>query len=287
MEIRAFFDKQTFTMTYVVSEPSTKLAIIIDPVLNYEPKSSRVFRESVQEVVHYLKESNLKPQMLLETHAHADHLSGAQALKEYFPELEICIGSRITRVQEEFKKVFNLSHSFAPDGSQFDKLLIDRETYAVGNLKFKVLPTPGHTPACSSYLFEGDKVFTGDALFMPDYGTGRCDFPAASAERLYESITKELYSLPDDVSVFVGHDYQPNGRELQYESKIGVQKKNNIRLKASTTKEDFVRFRKERDSELLPPALLFQSLHVNIQAGHLPEPESGGSRFFKIPIFPH
>lgn len=284
MDIKSFFDLETFTLTYVISDPSTKKAAIVDPVFDYDPKTSKLTKKSVTQVVGYLKEASLEPIYVLETHAHADHLTGSQVFKEYFPNLKVAINERITKVQDLFKGVFNFDQSFTADGSQFDQLLKIGETYELGKLKFKVLGTPGHTPACSSFLFEGSAVFTGDALFMPDYGTGRCDFPAGSPEDLYDSITSQLYVLPDETKVFVGHDYLPNGRELAYESSIGEEKKSNIRLTATTTKEQFVTYRKERDASLEAPRLLLQSVQFNIRAGKLPPAESNGTSYLKIPL---
>lgn len=284
MEVKSFFDKDTFTLTYVVSDPATKKAAIIDPVYDYDPKASKLTKTSVEKVIQYLKENNLEPSYVLETHAHADHLSSSQVFKEYFPSLQVAINERITIVQDLFKGVFNFEDSFKADGSQFDQLLKIGESYHIGNLTFKVLPTPGHTPACSSFLFEGNAVFTGDALFMPDFGTGRCDFPAGSAEDLYNSITTQLYSLPDETKVFTGHDYMPNGRELKYESTIGEEKASNIQLRSSTTKEEFVNFRTSRDASLAAPNLLLQSVQFNVRAGHLPPAEANGTHYLKMPL---
>ncbi|MCB0391652.1 MAG: MBL fold metallo-hydrolase [Bdellovibrionales bacterium] len=283
MEIKAFFDQDTYTLTYVVSDPSTSDAVIIDPVLNYDPKASTYSLESVDEVSEYIKNRNLNPHYILETHAHADHLSGSQFLKERFPNSKIAIGEQIVKVQELFKGVFNFGDEFKIDGSQFDELLKCGEKFQAGSLWFKTLPTPGHTPACSSFLTEGG-VFTGDALFMPDYGTGRCDFPAGSAEDLYDSITQQLYTLPNETKVYVGHDYLPNGRSLEFETTIGESKERNIRLKGSTTKDEFVLFRKQRDDELDAPQLLLQSVQTNIRAGQMPPVESNGLSYLKIPI---
>lgn len=284
MEIKAFHDPETFTLTYVLWNSASGEALVIDPVLDYEFYSSKLSKNSAMRVIHFLKESKLKPLYVLETHAHADHLSGSQILKEEFPGLEVAIGSKITEVQSTFKNIYHLDDSFKPDGSQFDRLLNSYEEVKLGRFSFKVLPTPGHTPACCSYLFNEGLVFTGDALFMPDYGTGRCDFPAGSASDLYDSIQKQLYSLPDETRVFTGHDYLPNGRSLQYESTIGKQKNQNIRIKKETSLEDFVRFREKRDSELKPPKLLLPSLQVNINAGRLPPAESNGRSYLRFPL---
>ena len=283
MEIRPFFDDRTFTMTYVVYDPESKDAVVIDPVLDYEPVGSKIWTESVDKVIAFLKEQSLKLHFVLETHAHADHISGAQMLKEAFPGSQIAIGEKITVVQKTFKDFFGLPDDFATDGSQFDRLLKDGETVTAGTLRFDVISTPGHTPACATYKFE-DAIFTGDSLFMPDMGTGRCDFPAGSAHDLYNSITNKIYTLPDDTRVFVGHDYQPGGRELAFETTVGEQKKHNVQLKAGTSEAEFIKFRTERDKQLNAPKLLFQSVQVNIDAGAIPEPEDNEKRYLKIPL---
>jgi glyoxylase-like metal-dependent hydrolase (beta-lactamase superfamily II) len=219
---------------------------------------------------------------VLETHAHADHLSGSQLLRRRF-DAKVLIGERITEVQKTFKTVFDLSAAFSTDGSQFDRLLADGETFDAGSLHVEVIATPGHTPACVSYHID-DAVFTGDALFMEDYGTGRCDFPLGSAEALYNSVTQHLYSLPDATRVFVGHDYQPGGRELRYQSSIGVEKRQNKQLRADTPREDYVKFRQERDATLRPPRLLYPSVQVNVDGGRLPPPHDNGIRYLAVPL---
>jgi glyoxylase-like metal-dependent hydrolase (beta-lactamase superfamily II) len=283
MQIQTFFDKRTFTLTYVVFDPKSRDAVVIDPVLDYEPASSTTFTESADEVIRFVKDNQLTLHYVLETHAHADHLSGSQRIKEHFPKVQVAIGSRITVVQKTFKQVFDLPDEFATDGRQFDRLLGDGETVQAGTLSWKVIFTPGHTPACASYKF-GDAVFTGDALFLPDSGTGRCDFPAGSAHDLYDSVSERLYALPDKTRVFVGHDYQPGGREVRWESTIADEKQNNIQLRADTTKEQFVHFRNERDKTLNAPKLLFQSVQVNVDGGALPQPNRNEIRYLKIPL---
>ncbi|WP_434423362.1 MBL fold metallo-hydrolase [Nannocystis pusilla] len=283
MNIEAFFDPRTSTLTYVVSDPSTRDAVVIDPVLDYDPVGSVVSAESVEHVAEYAAREGLTVRAILETHAHADHLSGSQALRARFPGAVIAIGERICEVQRVFKAIFDLEQ-FVPDGHQFDRLLADGEVARFGNIAVRVIATPGHTPACVSYLI-GDAVFTGDALFMPDYGTGRCDFPRGSAEALYRSVTGRLYMLPDETRVFVGHDYQPNGRPLAYESTIGAEKRNNVQLPAGRSEADFVAFRRGRDATLAAPKLLYPSLQVNIDAGRLPAPaRPGGPAHLKIPF---
>jgi glyoxylase-like metal-dependent hydrolase (beta-lactamase superfamily II) len=221
--------------------------------------------------------------LILETHAHADHLTGSQQLKKIFPEAKVGIGQEIDKVQSVFKSVFNLSADFPTDGRQFDLLISDGQRFSAGSLEFEAIHTPGHTEACYSYKIE-DAVFTGDALFMPDSGVARCDFPNGSAENLYDSIQSKLYTLPDSTRIFTAHDYQPNGRELRYESTIGESKKSNIHLKADTSKEDFVNFRTGRDKTLAAPKLLLPSIQVNIDGGKLPQPESNDVSYLKLPV---
>lgn len=283
MQIKPFFDDRTFTLTYVVYDEQTRDAVVIDPVLDYEPVGSKIWTESVDEVIEFLNAHQLNLHYILETHAHADHISGAQMLKQAFPDAQTAMGEKITVVQETFKNYFGLPDTFPTDGRQFDRLLKDGETVQAGALSFEVIFTPGHTPACATYRF-GDAIFTGDALFMPDGGTGRCDFPAGSAHDLYESITRKIYTLPDDTRVFVGHDYQPGGRELRYETSVAEQKRNNVQLKDGMSEAEFTRFRTARDKELNAPKLLFQSVQVNIDAGSLPEPTGNQKRYLKIPI---
>jgi glyoxylase-like metal-dependent hydrolase (beta-lactamase superfamily II) len=281
MEIRDFYDPRTGTFTYVVHDSDSRDAVIIDPVLDYEPVGSKLWTESLDRVIAFVREQALKVHYILETHAHADHLSGAQRLKQVLPDAQIAIGENITVVQQIFSRLFRLGDDFATDGSQFDRLLKDGETVTAGSLEFVVIFTPGHTPACASYRF-GDTIFTGDALFMPDSGTGRCDFPAGSARDMYHSIQR-LYRLPDDTRVFVGHDYQPGGREVKNCSTIGEQKRHNIHLRADTTEDEFVRFRQHSDSKLDAPRLLYPSIQVNINAGEFPLREDG-TAFLKIPV---
>jgi len=282
MNIETFFDKATFTLTYVVWDPQTRDALVIDPVMDYDPIGSKVSTTSYNLVKHFILEHQLKLGLVLETHAHADHLSASQLFKEDFDGVKIAISREITRVQEVFKNVFDLP-SLETNGSQFDMLLEANQHVQVGSIDVKALHTPGHTPACMSFVIE-DAVFTGDALFIQDFGTGRCDFPDGDAAKLFDSITTQLYTLPDDTRVFVGHDYQPGGRELIYQTTIGQQKADNIQLKGSTKREEFISFRETRDSSLSAPKLLYPSVQVNIDAGHLPEPSSEGKRFLKIPI---
>ncbi|MEM1025250.1 MAG: MBL fold metallo-hydrolase [Myxococcota bacterium] len=280
MDVKAFYHPPTFTITYVVSNGSD--AVVIDPVLDYDPHSGNTDTTSVEAVRAFLEARSLDTHFILETHAHADHLSGSQFLRRV-TEAPIVICHRITEVQSGFKELLSLEESFPVDGSQFDRLVQEGDRLEAGSLDIGVLETPGHTPACVSYVI-GDAVFTGDALFMPDFGTGRCDFPKGSAEALYRSIQDKLYTLPDTTRVFVGHDYQPNGRALAYETTIGESKAKNIQLTAETEAEGFVAMRQGRDSGLPAPKLLFQSVQVNIDAGRLPKEDARGHRQLRMPL---
>lgn len=282
MKIQHFFDPRTCTLTYVVGDDVTRKAVVVDSVLDYDPKNGRVWKESIENVARYLTENQLELLYILETHAHADHLSGAQGLKARHAA-KVGIGANITRVQEMFKRVFDMGDDFATNGSQFDLLLQDGDILSLGQLKIKAIHTPGHTPACMSYLVE-DAVFTGDALFMPDSGMGRCDFPNGSPADLYESVHEKLYVLPDETRVFVGHDYRAGGREVRWETTIGQSKANNIGLREETSKEEFIKFRQKRDDTLALPVLIFPSVQVNICAGRLPQPHANGIAYLKIPL---
>ena len=270
MDVQHFFDKDTSTLTYIVFDSETRDAVIIDPVLDYNLATGKVETHSFKIVTDYLAKHQLRPIYCLETHAHADHLSSAKIIKETYPEIKIAIGENIKYVQKAFKDVLNMAPDFKPDGSQFDKLIKDFEEFSAGSIKIRAIPTPGHTPACMSYHIN-NMLFCGDALFIEDYGTGRCDFPDGSADKLFTSIHETLYKLPEETIVFVGHDYRPNGRELRCETTIGVSKRQNIHLKESTERSDYVNFRETRDKTLSPPKLLDQSIKVNINAGVLPE----------------
>jgi glyoxylase-like metal-dependent hydrolase (beta-lactamase superfamily II) len=282
MRVRAFFDPATSTLTYVVFDPETKDAVVIDPVLDYDPAASRTSTASFERVAELAREEQLRLHWVLETHAHADHLSASQLFKNRF-DARIAIGERIREVQETFKTYFDLPTSFATDGSQFDRLLRDGEILSAGSLRIRVIATPGHTPACVTYAID-DALFTGDALFAHDYGTGRCDFPHGSADDLYTSVHDRLYALPDTTRVFPCHDYQPHGRAVVVETTIGASKRENVQLAQSTTRDDFVRMRKARDATLAAPRLLLASVQINIDAGRLPEPRPNGKRYLAIPI---
>jgi glyoxylase-like metal-dependent hydrolase (beta-lactamase superfamily II) len=282
MEVRPIFDPETSTLTYLVWDPSSKDAVVIDPVLDYDPLASQTSTRSADQLGELIRELGLHLRWVLETHAHADHLSSSQLLAARF-EVPVAIGRRITEVQETFKQLFDLGEDFATDGRQFDKLLDDGEVLEAGSLRIEVITTPGHTPACVTYKIE-DAIFTGDALFMDDYGTGRCDFPRGSAAELYHSVHERLYALPDATRVFVGHDYQPGGREVRCETTIGKSKAQNPQLRADTTEQEFVEFRQRRDATLRPPRLIFQSVQVNIDAGRLPRAHANGIRYLRLPL---
>ena len=274
MNIKHFFDPDTFTLTYIVSDPASKDAIIIDPVLDFDPASGTVSDESLKPILHYIAEEKLNIRAILETHAHADHLSSSQLLKQLFPQAILGISEKIKIVQKTFKDHFNIEY-LKTDGSQFDRLFKDFEEVQFGTLKMQAIPTPGHTPACMSYYFDGH-VFTGDALFMPDYGTGRCDFPRGSASDLYQSIAKNLYSLPDSTKYYTCHDYLPNGRALKFQS--------TMQIKAETREDEYINFRQERDKTLKAPRLLLPSIQINIDAGKFPPREANDKSYLKLPL---
>ncbi len=280
--VKSFFDSNTYTLSYVVFDEATKDAVIIDPVWDYDPASSKTSHDSITGLLDFVKQKGLNVHYVLETHAHADHLTGAAEIKRVLPNAKIGIGKNITKVQDVFSKVFNMK-DFNTNGVQFDILLDETHELQVGSFRVKTIFTPGHTPACSTYLID-DMLFTGDALFMPDYGTGRCDFPAGSAKDLYHSVHEKLYQLPDETRVFTGHDYQPGGRELKFESTIGENKRSNVQLRAITKEDEFVEFRNKRDAGLKAPRLLLPSIQVNIDGGHLPKAEENGVSYLKIPI---
>lgn len=282
--VQHFFDPDTFTLTYVVSDEVTKDAVVIDPVLDFDPPSGIVEDKSIKLVLEFIKSKNYNVVGILETHAHADHLSSSQILKQHFPKAKLGIGEKIKIVQEVFKQHFNIDYLKA-DASQFDILFKDFEEVTLGSLAMKAIPSPGHTPACMSYLF-GNNLFSGDSLFMPDSGTGRCDFPKGNAKDLYTSISKNLYSLPDDTKVFVGHDYSPNGRKMMFQTTIGESKKNNIQLKKETSEVEYITFREARDKTLKAPRLLLPSIQVNIDGGKLPPRENNGNSYLKLPLNP-
>lgn len=280
--IKHFFDAPTFTFTYVVHDSETKLGVVIDPVLNYEPAAGKCTTESVKHLVNYVESENISIEYLLETHIHADHLSGTSALKNAIGG-KVGIGSQVVQIQETFADVFNVESSFTADGSQFDVLFEDDESFTVGKLQFKVWHTPGHTPACVSYLVE-DSIFVGDTLFMPDYGTARTDFPAGSAQNLYHSIQRIL-SLPDQTRIFLCHDYGTESRpEVCEQTTVEAEKLHNIHIGHLTSEEEFVKLREARDAKLSTPALLYPSVQFNMRSANFPPAEKNGVEYFKIPL---
>lgn len=280
--IKHFFDAPTFTFTYVVHDPETKLGVVIDPVLNYEPAAGKCTTESVNHLVNYVESENISIEYLLETHIHADHLSGTRALKNAIGG-KVGIGSQVVQIQETFADVFNVESSFTADGSQFDVLFEDDESFTVGKLQFKVWHTPGHTPACVSYLVE-DSIFVGDTLFMPDYGTARTDFPAGSAQNLYHSIQRIL-SLPDQTRIFLCHDYGTESRpEVCEQTTVEAEKLHNIHIGHLTSEEQFIEMREARDAKLSTPALLYPSVQFNMRSANFPSAEKNGVEYFKIPL---
>ena len=278
---QAFFDPVTGTVTYVVADSGTGQAAIIDPVLGYDFKSGRTSTELADQVLAHVARQGFQVGWILETHAHADHLSGAHYLKEHTGG-KIAIGEHIRAVQSTFKAIFNLERSFMMDGSQFDHLFKDGETFAIGDIEMTALHVPGHTPADMAYL-AGDAVFVGDTLFMPDVGTARADFPGGDARQLYRSIGK-LLRLPAQTRVFVCHDYPPGEREPRWESTVGEQRRANIHVHDGISEEAFVAMREARDATLEMPTLIIPSIQINIRAGGLPPPEGNGVCYLKIPI---
>ena len=279
--IQAFFDPATSTYSYVVSDPATAQCAIIDSVLDYDAAAGRTDTASADRLIAYVREQGLHVQWLLETHVHADHLSAAPYLKAALGG-QLAIGEQIRVVQNTFGKLFNAGSEFAVDGRQFDLLFKDDQVFQIGSLNARVLHTPGHTPACMTYLI-GDAAFVGDTLFMPDYATARCDFPGGDARILFRSIHR-LLSLPEDVVLYMCHDYAPNGRELRHVSTVGEQRRENVHVADAITEEQYVKMREARDATLAMPKLIIPSIQVNMKAGHLPEPESNGQRYLKVPI---
>ncbi len=278
--IQSFFDPATFTVTYVVADPVRKRAAIIDSVLDYDPKSGRTSHTSADLVVAYVKQAGLTVDWLLETHAHADHLSAAPYLQAQLGG-GIGIGQHIREVQGVFKKVFN-AKDMNTEGTEFDHLFEDGQKFRIGDLEVRVMHTPGHTPACLTYVM-GQDAFVGDTLFMPDYGTARCDFPGGDAATLYQSIQKVL-ALPPETRLHLCHDYPPAGREATWETTVAAQRAHNIHVHDGVTEADFVALRTARDATLAMPMLILPAVQVNVRAGHLPPPEDNGVVYLKIPI---
>ena len=281
-DVAAFHDPATGTWSYVVSDPSTRTAAVIDPVLDFDAKAARTTHGSAQKLVDHVREHDLDVRWLLETHAHADHLSDAQWLLERWPGATVAIGSGIAQTQRSFAPVFGFGDDVATDGSQFGRLFEAGDRFAIGGIDADVIGAPGHTADCVAYRI-GDALFCGDTLFMPDSGTARTDFPNADAATLYRTI-QSFYALPDDTRVFVCHDYGPNGRAPACETTIGAQKRENIHLRADTTEAEYVALRQARDATLPMPALILPSLQVNLLAGALPPTSGNGTRYLRIPL---
>ena len=279
-EVKTFFDEGSNTFSYVVSDPATKAAAIIDAVMEFDTISGRLTYEQADEILAYIKAQGFTVEWIIETHVHADHLSGAPYLQEKLGG-KIAISEHIQTVQDTFGKIFNEGTEFQRDGSQFDKLFKDGDSYTIGTINAFAMHTPGHTPACMVHVI-GDTVFVGDTLFMPDAGSARADFPGGDASTLYDSINRIL-ALPDEMRLFVCHDYGPNGRALAYETTIGAQKEANIHVGAGASKDDFVRMREERDAQLSLPKLILPSLQVNMRAGEVPT-DDAGQMAIKIPV---
>jgi len=280
-QVHGIFDPATWTVTYVVHNGPGSAAAIIDSVLDYDPKSGRTRTTSADKVIDYVMAQDLKVQWILETHAHADHLSAAPYLKQKLGG-KIGIGDQITRVQKVFKDIFNLEPEFRLDGSQFDVLLKNEETFLIGELTARVMAVPGHTPACVAYQV-GDAVFVGDTLFMPDVGTARCDFPGGDAKTLYASVRK-LMSLPPETRLFMCHDYPPNDRPIAYETTVAEQRAKNIHMHDGISETQFVQMRTKRDATLEMPVLILPAVQINIRAGELPPKEANGIAYAKIPL---
>lgn len=281
-KVTPFFEPVTFTYSYVVADESTGTCAIIDSVLDYDPAAGRTSTAHADAIIAYVRQEQLTVSLILETHVHADHLSAAPYLQQQLGG-QIAIGANITEVQAVFGEWFNEDHRFARDGSQFGLLLDDGDTFRIGELEAKALHTPGHTPACMTYVI-GDAVFVGDTLFMPDYGTARCDFPGGDAGQLYDSIQK-IYALPEHYRMFMCHDYKAPGRtEYQCETTVKAQKEGNVHIHQGVTKEAFVTLRNRRDATLSMPRLIIPSVQVNMRAGNMPEPEDNGIQYLKIPL---
>ncbi len=280
-EVHALLHAGTSTICYIVACPVTKQCAVVDAVMDFDIASGRTSTTFAQQVVAKVQDLGLTVQWVLETHVHADHLSGAPVIREALGGT-VGIGDHINEVQAGFAKIYNLDDNFRTDGSQFDHLFADGEQFAIGSLQAKVMHTPGHTPACLTYVI-GDAVFCGDTIFMPDFGTARCDFPGGSARTLYQSIQRIL-ALPPETRIFVGHDYAPDGREIAWETTVAEQRKSNKHVRDGIDEDTFVKMRTERDAELAVPGLLLPSIQVNIRAGKLPEPESNGVSYMKLPL---
>jgi glyoxylase-like metal-dependent hydrolase (beta-lactamase superfamily II) len=285
MQVEGFFDPATWTVSYIVLDTESRRCAVVDSVLDFDPKSGRTHTTSADRVIERVKALGATVDWILETHVHADHLSAAPYLKQALGG-QLAIGENIRVVQDVFGKLFNAGREFPRDGRQFDHLFHDDETFRIGGLSARVLHTPGHTPACITYVVgdgEDTAAFVGDTLFMPDYGTARCDFPGGDARTLYRSINRVL-SLPPQTRLYMCHDYQPGGRELEYVSTVADERARNIHVRDGISEEEFVTMRTARDATLSMPMLILPSVQVNMRAGQLPEPEENGTRYLKIPL---
>lgn len=280
-DITHFFDADTSTFSYIAKDPNSQSCAIIDPVLGFDYAAGSTNYHGADLIIEHVKKAQLQVEWILETHVHADHLSAAPYLQQALGG-RLAIGEHIVTVQKTFAKIFNEGKDFYSDGTQFDHLLKDGEHFTIGNLSGMAIHTPGHTPACMTYVI-GDAAFVGDTLFMPDAGTARADFPGGDAATLFDSIQK-IYHLPDNTRMFMCHDYQPNDRELKFETSVGEQKRYNVHVGENIDKQTFVKMREERDETLAMPRLIFPSLQVNMRAGHFPAAESNGKSYLKVPV---
>jgi len=280
-QVETFFHEPTNTFSYVVRDPETSKGAVIDPVLDYDAASGRLGTEAAGEIVAFVRANDIEIEWVLETHAHADHISAAPFVRSELGG-RLAIGEGIRAVQGRFKKLFNLGDEFEPDGAQFDHLFADEETFRIGSLAARAIPTPGHTSDSLTYLI-GDAAFVGDSLFMPDAGTARCDFPGGDAHVLWRS-TRRLFELPDETRLFMCHDYAPGGREIRNETTVGEQRRRNIHVGEQRSEEEFVKLRTERDATLGMPTLILPSVQVNIRAGEAPPAEDNGVSYLKIPL---
>ena len=281
-DIQHFFDENTNTFSYVVSDPVTRQCAIIDSVLDYDPASATTSTIHADEIIAYIQKNELTVEWILETHVHADHLTASQYLKEQLGG-KIAMSHKISIVQETFSAIYNLDIKYFNSHQSFDYLFDDHETFTIGELQAYNIPTPGHTPACLSYVI-GDAVFVGDTLFMPDYGTARCDFPKGSAGQLYDSV-QSLYELPEETRVFLCHDYLPESREqYEHETLLKTQKEQNIHIHTGVSKAEFIEMRTQRDATLTMPKLILPSIQINMDAGKFPQPEANGIRYLKLPL---
>ena len=281
-EVASFFDEDTFTVSHVAIDPATRRAAIIDSVLDFDPAAGRIRHASADRVVSHVEAHGLKVDWILETHVHADHVSAGDYLKHKLGG-QSAIGEHVRTVQSTFARVFNTGPDFAPDGRQFDRLFRDGDAFRIGDLEARVIHTPGHTPACITYVI-GDAAFVGDTLFMPDYGTARCDFPGGDAAVLYRSIHK-LFDLPPETRIFLCHDYKAPGRdEYRWETTVAEQRAKNVHIHEGISEAEFVAMRTSRDKTLSMPKLILPSVQINMRAGKFPEPESNGVRYLKLPV---